>query len=96
MCNEIWMCTFNFNVQWLLICYFIILVAYSAYTEVYKVRSVAAGPLTASVGDARADEEDQGRTSEEEGCAADSNYNRQVRFWAHFMSLSHILFWDQS
>lgn len=54
--------------------------AYSAYTEVYKVRSVAAGPLTASVGDARADEEDQGRTSEEEGCAADSNYNRQVRF----------------
>ncbi|XP_026204886.1 FYVE, RhoGEF and PH domain-containing protein 5-like isoform X2 [Anabas testudineus] len=52
----------------------------SAYTEAYKVCSVAVGPQTGSVGDVRgetAGEEDQGRTSEEEDAGADSNYDKQ-------------------
>lgn len=56
----------------------------SAYTEAFKVCSVAAGPLTGSVGDAVgevAGEEDQGRTSEEEDAGADSNYDKQVSFY---------------
>lgn len=44
----------------------------SAYTEPYKVCSVAAAPVSDSRG-----EEDQGRTSEEEGGNADSSYGRQ-------------------
>lgn len=47
----------------------------SAYTEAYNVCSVAAAPVSDS-----ATEEDQGRTSEEEGCNADSSYIRQVHF----------------
>uniref|UniRef100_A0A3B4B840 FYVE, RhoGEF and PH domain containing 5a n=1 Tax=Periophthalmus magnuspinnatus TaxID=409849 RepID=A0A3B4B840_9GOBI len=41
----------------------------SAYTEAYKVCSVASAPVT---------DEEQGRTSDEEGCTADSSYQRQV------------------
>lgn len=44
----------------------------SAYTEAYNVCSVAVAPVS----DSRP-EEDQGRTSEEEGCNADSCYDRQ-------------------
>ncbi|XP_055077957.1 FYVE, RhoGEF and PH domain-containing protein 5-like isoform X2 [Periophthalmus magnuspinnatus] len=40
----------------------------SAYTEAYKVCSVASAPVT---------DEEQGRTSDEEGCTADSSYQRQ-------------------
>uniref|UniRef100_A0A3Q3BME8 FYVE, RhoGEF and PH domain-containing protein 5 n=1 Tax=Kryptolebias marmoratus TaxID=37003 RepID=A0A3Q3BME8_KRYMA len=53
----------------------------SAYTEAYKVCTVAAGPQIASVANGRAEtlcEEDQGRTSEEEDGATDMNYDRQV------------------
>ncbi|XP_017271198.1 FYVE, RhoGEF and PH domain-containing protein 5 isoform X2 [Kryptolebias marmoratus] len=52
----------------------------SAYTEAYKVCTVAAGPQIASVANGRAEtlcEEDQGRTSEEEDGATDMNYDRQ-------------------
>ncbi|XP_078139576.1 FYVE, RhoGEF and PH domain-containing protein 5b [Centroberyx gerrardi] len=52
----------------------------SAYTEAYNVCSLAVGPLSGSTGDEggeTAGEEDQGRTSEEEEGAADSNYDRQ-------------------
>lgn len=44
--------------------------------------SVAAAPRAASAGDVSGEmtgEEDQGRTSDEEEGAADSNYERQVR-----------------
>lgn len=55
----------------------------SAYTEAYNVCLVAAAPQPVPVGDGVGEEmtgeEDQGRTSEEEEGAADSNYDRQVR-----------------
>lgn len=48
----------------------------SAYTEAYKVCTVAAGPQMGFVAETQC-EEDQGRTSEEEE-GTDLNYDRQV------------------
>ncbi|KAF3689794.1 FYVE, RhoGEF and PH domain-containing protein 5 Zinc finger FYVE domain-containing protein 23 [Channa argus] len=52
----------------------------SAYTEAYNACSVATSPQTGSVVGVMSEtveEEDQGRTSEEEDGCADSNYDRQ-------------------
>lgn len=51
----------------------------SAYTEAYNVCSVAAAVSAGDVSGEMTGDEDQGRTSEEEEGAADSNYERQVR-----------------
>lgn len=52
----------------------------SAYTEAYKVCTVAAAPQIGHVADVRETmgEEDQGRTSDEEDGALDISYDRQV------------------
>ncbi|KAK0148677.1 FYVE, RhoGEF and PH domain-containing protein 5 [Merluccius polli] len=48
----------------------------SAYTEAYKVCSMAVGPTTGPAGGGGAEGHDQGHTSEEEDRGADSNYDR--------------------